>query len=315
MSFTVENIPDQAGKLAIITGATGGLGYETALALAGAGATVILTGRNSEKGAAALAGIRSIHPQADIVYDTLDLAHLSSVAAFTDRIAQQRKRIDILVNNAGVMATPKPQVTAEGFEMQFGTNYLGHFALTARLLPQLIAGKARVVSLSSIAARGARIDFDDLQATKRYTPFVSYGQSKLAMLMFAFELQRRSDAGGWGVTSIGAHPGISRTSLIANGPGQGGAMRLAVVKFFSGLAMNIMAQSAADGALPQIFAATALEARPGGYYGPADMGEYRGPVAAAKPPQSALDVAAAARLWAASEQLTHLPFPTDRKAA
>ncbi len=315
MSFTVENIPDQTGKLAVITGATGGLGYETALALAGAGATVILTGRNAEKGAAALSGIRAIHPKADIAYDTLDLARLSSVAEFADRIAQQRNRIDILVNNAGVMAPPKRQVTADGFEMQFGTNYLGHFALTARLLPQLIAGKARVVSLSSVAARGARIDFDDLQATRRYTPFVSYGQSKLAMLMFAFELQRRSDFAGWGLTSIGAHPGVSRTSLIENGPGQGGAMRFAVVKFFAGLAMNIMAQSAADGALPQLFAATAPEARPGGYYGPANMGEYKGPVTTAKPPQPALDVAAAGRLWAASQQLTQLPFSIDRTGA
>ena len=314
MSFSLNDIPDLSGKVAVVTGATGGLGFETAKALAGKGANVIVAGRNRRKGDEALAAIRAAHRAATISFGEVDLGSLASVARFANELAAH-PAIHILVNNAGVMAPPRRQTTTDGFELQLGTNYLSHYALTARLLPQLIAGKARVVSLASIAARGAGIHFNDLQAERRYIPFVSYGQSKLAMLMFAYELQRRSDAAGWGLGSIAAHPGVSRTNLIANGPGQGSLMGSALAKGVTDFFMNIFAQSVEDGALPQIFAATSPAARPGGYYGPANMGEYKGPVTDAKPPRAALDTAVAGRLWDVSQQLTGLSFQTDRKAA
>jgi NAD(P)-dependent dehydrogenase (short-subunit alcohol dehydrogenase family) len=210
---------------AVVTGATGGLGYETALALAGAGATVVLTGRNDLKGRHALDGIRARFPDARIVYETLDLASLASVADFAGRFAAGHAALDILVNNAGVMALPTRQTTADGFEMQFGTNYLGHYALTARLLPWLRRGKQpRLVNLSSMAHRSGAIDFDDLQGARAYRPWKAYSQSKLAMLIFALELQRRSDTAGWGVMSNAAHPGYARTDLMANGPGANGLL-------------------------------------------------------------------------------------------
>lgn len=314
MPFTLADIPDQTGKLAVITGATGGLGYETALALAGAGASVVLTGRNATKGTDALAGIRAVHPKADITFEMLDLASLSAVREFAENFAQRHDRLDILVNNAGVMAPPKRQLTADGFELQFGTNYLAHFALTAHLLPLLQAGQARVVSLSSIAARRGSIAFDDLQAKRGYRPFTSYSQSKLAMLMFALELQRRSDAGGWGLRSIAAHPGVASTALIANGPAQDGGV-VAALTAFSRPVLNLFGQSPADGALPQIFAATAPGAVAGGYYGSTGFMEMKGPVGIANTPRQALDRDVARQLWTVSEDLLKIWFPTLAAAA
>ena len=218
--WSAADIPPQIGRTVVITGATGGLGYETALALAGAGATVVLTGRNDIKGRNALERIRAEYPKADVSHETLDLASLASVADFAGRFAISRPSLDLLINNAGVMALPKRRATLDGFEMQFGTNYLGHYALTARLLPQLRRGfKPRVVNLSSLAHRSGAIDFGDLQSERSYRPWRAYGQSKLAMLMFALELQRRSNAAGWGLMSNAAHPGFARTDLIPNGPG------------------------------------------------------------------------------------------------
>lgn len=298
-------IPSQTGTV-VITGATGGLGYETALALAAAGAEVILTGRSEAKGQAALERIRAAHPAASVRYAHLDLASLASVEAFARELAADHTFIDLLVNNAGVMAVPNRATTADGFEMQMGTNYLGHFALTARLLPLLRRGRApRVVSLSSIAHRmqGA-IHFHDLQWERRYQPWPAYAQSKLAMLMFAFELQRRSDAGGWGLMSNAAHPGYARTDLIPNGPGRSGfTSRLSL------LLQPFVSQSAAEGAWPQLFAATSRDARGGAYYGPAGAFELRGPVGEARVAPRARDTAAAARLWEVSESLTGVRFP------
>ena len=223
--WTTADIPPLKGKTAVITGATGGLGYETALALAGAGATVVLTGRNEAKGRHALQAIRSQFPNADIVYESLDLANLASVADFAARYAATRASLDLLINNAGVMALPQRQVTSDGFEMQLGTNYLGHYALTAHLLPLLRHGhQPHVVNLSSLAHRSGAINFGDLQSTRSYSSWKAYCQSKLAMLMFALELQRRSDANGWGLMSNAAHPGYARTDLIANGPGNSGLL-------------------------------------------------------------------------------------------
>jgi NAD(P)-dependent dehydrogenase (short-subunit alcohol dehydrogenase family) len=300
--WTAADIPAQQGRLAVVTG-TGGLGYETALELARAKASVILAGRNPAKGAASIAQIKAAVPAADIRFGLLDLGSLASVAAFSDGLLQDGMPIDILVNNAGVMAPPKRQVTADGFELQFGTNYLGHYALTAHLLPLLRkAARPRVVSVSSIAHRGGQIHFDDLQWVKTYKPGAAYNQSKLAILMFALELQRRSDAAGWALLSIAAHPGIAQTELIANGIGKLPS-RLAAMFFFP-----IFGQSAAAGALPQLYAATTPQAAGGAYYGPDWFLELKGAPKLAEIKPQALDRAAAARLWDESARLTGVTF-------
>jgi NAD(P)-dependent dehydrogenase (short-subunit alcohol dehydrogenase family) len=304
-SWTQANIPSQAGRLAIVTGATGGLGYETALALARADAEVVLAARNEEKGKAALANIRAAYPAANVVFEKLDLASLESVRVFADKITARRPGVDLLINNAAVMALPTRQTTADGFEMQFGTNYLGHFALTLRLLPALRRGRQpRVVNLSSLAHRRGFIDFDDLQAERNYRPWKPYGQSKLAMLMFAFELQQRSEEGKWGVMCNAAHPGWARTDIIDKGPGSGSVKRL--IWFIPKLTFFLFAQSAAAGALPILYAATAAEARGGAYYGPNGRGETRGLPALSRVAPQAMDTAAAARLWDVSEKLTRV---------
>jgi NAD(P)-dependent dehydrogenase (short-subunit alcohol dehydrogenase family) len=310
MAFSISDLSDQSGKLAVITGATGGIGYETALALAGAGATVVLTGRSDRKGADALARIRALHPDADISYETLDLAKLASVEAFAGRFIASGRALDILVNNAGVMAPPDRQLTEDGYELQFGTNYLAHFVLTQRLLPALRQAPApRVVSLGSVAARDGKIDFTNLQSERSYAPMVAYSQTKLACVMFAFELQRRSDANGWALTSIAAHPGVAATSLIENGMGANspaGLVRRFAPFFF---------QPVPQGALPSLLAATSPKAEPGGYYGPTGLMEVRGLPGKVRVPQQSLDVAMARRLWEVSEDLAGLRFPAVAKAA
>ncbi|HEV2739936.1 MAG TPA: oxidoreductase [Candidatus Elarobacter sp.] len=308
MAWTAANIPAQRGRLAIVTG-TGGLGYETARELARAGARVILAGRDADKGAASVAKIRAGTSHADIRFEMLDLASLESVEAFGTRMRDER--VDLLVNNAGVMTPPNRKVTADGFELQFGTNFLGHFALTAHLLPQLRRGtKPRVVTLSSLGANHGKIDFDDVQSERRYRPLIAYNQSKLADLLFAFELERRSRMNGWGVTSIAAHPGLALTELIPNGTG-----RSSVVSRISRLLGPVIMQSPAKGALPTLFAATSPDARGGAYYGPGGFGGIRGATALTTPPAAALDVVAAARLWEIAERLTGVTFdPASRPA-
>jgi NAD(P)-dependent dehydrogenase (short-subunit alcohol dehydrogenase family) len=308
--WTTADIPPQAGRTAIVTG-TGGLGFETALALAGAGGDVILAGRSAVKGAEAVAAIAAATPGAAIRFEMLDLASLASVKDFAARLIGQDRPIDILVNNAGVMAPPVRRTTADGFELQFGTNYLGHYALTALLLPLLRRGsRPRVISVSSIAHRRATMNFEDLNYASGYRGWLSYGQSKLAMLIFALELQRRSDAGGWGLTSIAAHPGFSRTALIANGPGADSAMAWLSKPF-----MPFISQSAAAGAWPQIYAATAPDAKPGGYYGPDGFRELKGGVAPAEIRPQALAAGVGGRLWDASAKLTGIAFPALDPAA
>lgn len=307
--WTSADIPPQQGRTAVITGATGGLGYETALALAAAGATVVLTGRNEAKGRRAIEQIRSKFPTAKMTYEDLDLAKLASVAGFVDRFASVHSSLDLLVNNAGVMSLPTRQETADGFEMQFGTNYLGHYALTARLLPLLRRGAhPRVVHLSSLAHRSGVINFSDLQSTRSYSPWRAYRQSKLAMLMFAIELQRRSDAAGWGLMSNAAHPGYARTDLILNGPGESGLLWR-----INTLLQPYISHSAADGALPTLFAATSPQAEPAGYYGPNWFYELKGPPVSARIMPQAKDKAVAARLWEVSASLTGVAF--DQSAA
>jgi NAD(P)-dependent dehydrogenase (short-subunit alcohol dehydrogenase family) len=302
-TWTLRDIPNQTGRLAIVTGATGGLGYDTALGLAGAGAEVILAGRNPGKGRDALSRIRAIYPTAKVSFDELDLASLGSVAAFAMRWAAADQPVDLLVNNAGVMALPRRQVTQDGFETQFGTNFLGHFALTAHLLPLLRRGRGtRVVSVGSTLARQGRIDFDDPQSTRAYSPWRAYAQSKLALLMFSQELQRRSDAMSWGLMSLAGHPGWARTELMANGPN---GWQLAL----SELIAPVFSQSSAAGALSVLYAATSPQVDGAGYYGPAGFLELSGPTTRVKLPPAAQDMAAATRLWRLAEDATGAVFP------
>jgi NAD(P)-dependent dehydrogenase (short-subunit alcohol dehydrogenase family) len=300
-SWTLTDAPRLDGKRAIVTGATGGIGYETALGLARLGATTVLTGRNRDKGAAALARIRHQVPAADVRFDALDLASLASVAAFA---GAWDRPLDILVNNAGVMGLPARQVTTDGFEQQIGVNYLAHFALTARLKPALCAapGGGRVVSVASLAHRRGVLDLSDLNSERSYVPMRAYARTKLAMLMFALELHRRAQVGGWTLRSFAAHPGWANTDIVGNGFGRGIKGRIA------GLAFGLVAQSAADGALPSLYAAAAAEAVPGGYYGPTGPGETRGPPGPSRVFPRAVDQSSAVRLWALSEELTRLRF-------
>ncbi len=296
MGWSIADIPDQSGRIAVVTG-PGGLGFETALGLVGARARVVLAGRNPEKGAAAVAAIRTQVRGADVAFVQLDLASLESVEACAASLLKDLPRLDLLINNAGVMAPPTRQETADGFELQFGVNYLGHFALLRQ------GDGPRVVSLSSVAHRMGTIRFPDLHWRYGYSAWGAYGQSKLAMLMFALELQRRSDAAAWGLLSLAAHPGFARTELIANGPGPVGAMAVA-----NRLFQPLVSQSASQGALPTLFAATAIDASAGGYYGPDGFLELKGSPAPAKIMPKAQRRADAARLWQESERLTSQAF-------
>ncbi len=294
------DIPNQRGRSAVVTG-TGGLGLQTALSLARSGCDVTIAGRHPQKGADAVARVQHTVPGATVRFEKLDLADLSSVASFAQRMKTSRESLDLLVNNAGIMVPPKRQETRDGFELQFGTNYLGHFALTGHLMPLLSKGAdPRVVTVSSVAARGGTIDFDDLNSQKHYRPMAAYSQSKLACLMFALELQDQSRSAGWRVTSIAAHPGVSRTELLHNAPGR---------RSMQGLARTFLwflFQPVPQGALPQIFAATSPDAEPGGYYGPDRLGETRGHPGPARVPPKALDRAARMRLWEISQHMTGL---------
>jgi NAD(P)-dependent dehydrogenase (short-subunit alcohol dehydrogenase family) len=303
--WSVADMPSLSGKLAVVTGATGGLGYETALALARAGAEVLVTGRNAEKGRAAIERIKRAVPAAKVRFEMLDLASLASVRAFATKMIANARPLDLLVNNAGVMDLPTRRLTEDGFELQFGTNHLSHFALTGLLLPLLRSADApRVVNVSSLAHRGGKMDFANLQAERRYRSWPAYQQSKLANLLFTFELQRRSDANGWGLMSNAAHPGYARTDLIPNGPGTGGLKGM-VMKALG----SFMSHSAAAGALPTLFAAASVDATPSGYYGPDGFYELKGAVAPAQIFPQAKDEAVARRLWDVSEQLTGVKWP------
>lgn len=304
-------VPDLSGRLAIVTGANSGLGFALTSRLAAAGAEVILAVRNWGKGEDAVARIRTDNPSARLRMLPLDLSSLDNIAAFAATFTAEGRPLDLLVNNAGVMMPPKRGETEDGFELQFGSNYLGHFALTAHLLPQLRSAKsARVVSLSSILARAGKFDWDHLQAEKRYSPARSYGLSKLSMLVFARELQRRSDASGWGIRSVAAHPGSTLTNLQLTGPQSGGSSGGAMatyMKLTSGIPW--LWQQAPQGILPALYAATNTDATGGAFYGPGGFAELTGAPKLADPPKSALSEADAAHLWNVSEQLTGVRFP------
>ncbi|WP_158745292.1 SDR family oxidoreductase [Acidisphaera sp. L21] len=311
-TWTIANIPNQSGKLAIITGATGGLGLETALELAGAGADVILAGRNPAKGRDAEKLILRKYKTAKVRFELADMASLASIESFADRMLAVSRPIDILVNNAGIMAPHDRGITADGFELQFGTNYLSHFALTSRLLPLLSAAKARIVQLSSFGHRTGTIQLDDLNYEQGYNPFPVYSQSKLAMLMFALELDRRSNAKGWGLTSVAAHPGFARTDLFANGPGPKANI---IFRSIIPVAKLLMGQSAAAGALPTLMAATMPGVKGGQYFGPQGFKEFKGPPGPGKIEAQALDADVASKLWTASERLTGVTFGHAAMAA
>jgi len=305
--WSLGDAPSLDGRVAIVTGATGGLGYETALGLARRGATTILAGRSPEKGAAAISQVRRILPAAKVRFERLDLGSLASVEQFTASVGEAHEAVDILVNNAGIMALARREVTKDGFERQIGVNYLGHFALTARLKDALCrsSGGGRVVSVASVAHKRASMDLDDLQSEKSYNPMQVYGRTKLAMLIFAIELQHRAVLNSWNLTSIASHPGWARTDIISNGPGGG---KPGIKEKLMGRAFNLLAQSARDGALPSLYAAMAAQAKGGAYYGPTGAGETRGAPGPARMIAEATDPVIGSRLWTLSEKLTGLTF-------
>lgn len=300
LPWTTGDMQSQKGKWAVVTGATGGVGFECALALAAHGADVVLAGRNRGKGEDALSAIRNQVREASVRFELLDLASLQSVREFSSRMVSNAQPIDVLINNGAVMSLPQRCISADGFELQFATNHLGHFQLTSRLMPLLLAApKPVVTTVSSLAHRRGKIDFDDLQAERRYSPWRAYQQSKLANLLFAFELQRKSDANDWHIVSNAAHPGYARTNIIANGPGDSSLFgRLSKM-----LLMPFMSHSAADGAAPILYAAVAPDAQPAGYYGPNGFYETKGPASQAYIAPRAKDATVAANLWAVSEDL------------
>ncbi|MFE0203991.1 MULTISPECIES: SDR family oxidoreductase [Streptomyces] len=298
------------GKLAVVTGASDGVGLGLATRLAAAGAELILPVRNEAKGAAAVARIRAAEPAAKVTTRALDLASLASVEKLAAVLEAEGRAIHLLVNNAGVMAPPTRHTTADGYELQFGTNHLGHMALTGRLLPLLRAGEARVTTVTSSAARSGKPVWDDLQSSRRYSPVRAYSLSKLANLLFALELDRRSTAGEWGIVSNAAHPGTTLTNLYASGPSLGRARPApheAVVKRLA--RWGLFVQSVDKGLLPILHAATSPGAGGGQLYGPDGLGQFTGGPTRLAIYRSARSEATAARLWQVSERLTGVAFP------
>ena len=299
--WTAAAIPPLEGRTAVVTGANSGLGFHTALELARHGADVVMASRDTGRGQDALERVRAEVPDVNATVAIVDLADLSSVRSFAAGLLDGGAPIDVLVNNAGVMALPRRQ-TADGFEMQFGTNHLGHFALTGLLLPALLVRPGtRVVTVSSGVAQAGRIHLDDLQGDHRYWRWGAYAQSKLANLLFAFELDRRASAAGTGLISVAAHPGFAATNLqAATARSQGHRLRAHA----SALGAQLFGQPAAAGAWPTLYAATAPNVHGGDYYGPDGPSSLRGHPTLVTPPHRALDTDLAARLWAESERLT-----------
>jgi NAD(P)-dependent dehydrogenase (short-subunit alcohol dehydrogenase family) len=301
--WRARDIPDQSGRVALVTGANSGLGYHTALELARHGARVIVASRSDVRGKEAVARIIAEVPNADLDLRALDLASLANVRSFADGIRASYPSLDLLINNAGVMAIPR-QLTADGFEMQFGTNHLGHFALTGLLLPALLrTADARIVTVSSTAHKPGRIDFDDLQHEQSYRKWKVYSDSKLANLLFAYELQRRLEAAGSPVISVAAHPGTSATNLVAVSAQDNILKRLVMPA-----GARLISQSAAKGALPQLYAATAPDVKGGEYFGPNGIAESFGYPKRVDSIPSSKDLDAASRLWSISEELTQVTY-------
>ncbi|UFU03729.1 SDR family oxidoreductase [Ruania suaedae] len=304
-------IPDLTGRRALITGASDGMGLIMAARLAAAGAEVLMPVRNPRKGEAAVARIREQVPGAAVSLRTLDLSSLDSVSALGRALLAEGEPIHVLINNAGVMTPPDRQLTADGFELQFGTNHLGHVALVAHLLPLLRAGSARVTSQVSIAARRGRVNWDDLQFAHGYDGHKAYSQSKIAFGLFGLELHRRSLAGGWGITSTLSHPGVAPTNLLAARPEIGRSSDTTAVRLIRWLsARGILAGTPASAGLPALLAATSPEAEGGVLYGPDGPGTIGGAPAQQPlypPLRSEED---AARIWQVSAELARITFPS-----
>ncbi|MBD9723600.1 oxidoreductase [Streptomyces caniscabiei] len=302
--WNVRDIPDQHGRSAVVTGANSGIGYAAARALARRGAHVVLACRSAERGAAALERMSAEVPDGSVELMRLDLGDLGSVREFADAYAQASDRLDLLVNNAGVMAVARSR-TADGFETQFGTNHLGHFALTGLLLPALLATPgARVVTVSSLMHLRANIDIDDLDSERPYGRWLAYGRSKTANLLFTHELARRLAANGSDVVAAAAHPGYASTNLQTAGPSAEG--RKSVERFMR-VGNRFFAQSAEGGALPTLYAATAPEVRPDSFIGPS-FAMWRGSPAPSLRAPWTRDDRASERLWAASAHLTGVTY-------
>jgi len=306
------DVPDLRGKFAVVTGANSGLGFGLAKRLAAAGADVVMAIRDRAKGERAVAEIRRAVPQAKLTIRQLDLSSLHSVAAMTDELAAEGRPIDIMVNNAGIMTPPHRQQTRDGFELQFGTNHLGHFALTVRLLALLRAAEsARVVSISSLAATQGNLDFGDLNAQRAYKPMYSYGVAKLAQLMFAFELDRRSRQGNWGLMSNAAHPGLTKTNLLSGASyGRAKPTLQARLTRLTWHLLPFMWLDIDEGIKPALYAAASPDAQGGKYYGPRGFYEtVRGGVTFAGVPRLARSEPEMRQLWQLSEQLTGVSYP------
>ncbi len=293
--WTTDNIPDQSGRVVVITGANSGIGYEAAMVLAQKGAEVILAVRSQEKGDAAAARIQTNAPNAKLHVRLLDLADLASVKSFAERFNADYRQLDLLINNAGIMIPPYEK-TVDGFESRFGTNHLGHFALTSQLFEGLKnTPKSRIVNVSSIAHKMGKLNLNDLAwKNRKYAAWKAYGDSKLANLYFTYELARKVQAAGHGVIITAAHPGFTASNL-AKGP---------IIRFFN----EIIAQSGSMGALPTLMAATEPSAKSGDYFGPSGISEWRGYPRQVFSNKLSHDTAIAAKLWDLSEDLTSMKF-------
>jgi len=304
-------VPDLTGRLAVVTGASDGVGLGLATRLAAAGAQVVMPVRNPRKGEAVIARIRERYPDAELSLRDLDLSSLDSVAALTEKLGAEGRPIHILVNNAGVMTPPERQTTKDGFELQFGTNHLGHFALVAGLLPLLRAGKARVTSQISVAADQRAINWDDLQWERKYNGNGAYSQSKIAFGLFGLELDRRSRAAGWGITSNLSHPGVTPTNLLAARPEVGRSRDTALVRVIRALsARGILFGKVESALLPALYAATSPSAEGGRLYGPNGFRHLAGAPAEQKLYSRLRGEDDARRIWKISEELTGCHFPT-----
>ena len=302
--WTPAQMPDLTGRTAVVTGANAGLGLHTSIELARHGAHVVMSARDPRRGDDAFGQVRVQAPGAGVELVRLDLADLASVREFADAMLSAHRWIDILVNNAGVMALPTRRVSADGFELQLATNHLGHFALTGLLLPALLAGPSRVVTVSSNAHRAGRIDLDDLQSERRYSAWGAYSQSKLANLLFTMELQRRADRAAADITSVAAHPGLSATNLTRSGPGAGRPL----VGRIGDVAVRMLGQSAQMGAWPSLYAASMPDARGAEYFGPNAFNGWRGHPERTTAKPAAYDPDVAAQLWQRSVDLTGVTY-------
>lgn len=313
MTKTIDiTVPDLSGRRAVVTGASDGLGVGLAGRLAAAGAEVIMPVRNQRKGEAAIERIRRSAPGATVSLRELDLSNLESVAALGRTLTQEDRPIHLLINNAGVMTPPERQHTADGFELQFGSNHLGHVALVAHLLPLLRAGQARVTSQVSVAAARGSINWDDVNWERSYDGMKAYRQSKIALGLFGLELDRRSRAAGWGISSNLAHPGVAPTNLLAARPEVGRAKDTLGVRVIRALsARGLLVGTVEGAALPALYAAASPDAQPGRLYGPGGLGHLGGAPAEQKLYPTLRGDEQADRIWRVSQELTEVPFPQD----